>query len=69
LRGRFDDYGLEPGQSRWIIGGIGFPMDPLGFVPHPVPEGVEVEWAGKELDLGDMLEAGGIDALIAANLR
>ncbi len=62
-----DDYGVKPEQSRWIIGGIDFPMDAIDFVPHPAPEGVEVEWAGKEVDLGDMLEAGEIDALISAD--
>ena len=63
-----DEYGLKPEQCRWIIGGIDFPMDPIDFVPHPVPEGVEVEWAGKDVDLGDMLEAGEIDALISADI-
>jgi len=63
-----DDYGVRPEQSRWIVGGIDFPMDPIDFVPHPVPAGVEVEWAGKDVDLGQMLEAGEIDALIAADV-
>lgn len=62
-----DDYGVKPGQSCWIVGGIDFPMDPITFVPHPVPQGVEVEWAGKDADLGKMLEAGEIDALISAD--
>ncbi len=63
-----DDYGVKPEQCRWIVGGIDFPMDPVDFVPHPVPEGIEVEWAGKDVDLGDMLEAGEIDALISADV-
>ena len=63
-----DEYGLKPEQCRWIVGGIDFPMDPVDFVPHPVPEGVEVEWAGKDVDLGKMLEAGEIDALISADI-
>ena len=63
-----DDYGVKPEQSRWIIGGIDFPMDPVNFVPRPVPGGVEVEWAGKDVDLGKMLEAGEIDALISADV-
>ena len=63
-----DDYGIRPEQSSWIIGGIDFPMDPIDFVPHPVPDGVEVEWAGKDVDLGEMLEAGEIDALISADV-
>ena len=62
-----DDYDVKPEQSRWVVGGIDFPMDPIDFVPHPVPDGVEVEWAGKDVDLGEMLEAGEIDALISAD--
>ncbi len=63
-----DEFGLRPEQSRWIVGGIDFPMNPVDFVPHPVPNGVEVEWAGKDVDLGEMLEAGEIDALISADV-
>lgn len=63
-----DDFGVKPEQSRWIVGGIDFPMAPIDFVPHPVPEGVEVEWASRDTDLGDMLEAGEIDALISADV-
>ncbi len=63
-----DEFGVRPEQSRWIVGGIDFPMKPIDFVPHPVPDGVEVEWAGKDVDLGEMLEAGEIDALISADV-
>ncbi len=63
-----DEYGVKPEQSRWIVGGIDFPMDPVDFVPHPVPDGVDVEWAGKDVDLGNLLEAGEIDALISADV-
>jgi hypothetical protein len=63
-----EDFDVKPEQSRWIIGGIDFPMDPIDFVPHPVPSSVEVEWAGKEVDLGEMLERGEIDALISADV-
>lgn len=63
-----DEFGVRPEQSRWIVGGIDFPMKPIDFVPHPVPNGVEVEWAGKDVDLGEMLEAGEIDALISADV-
>jgi len=63
-----DEFGVRPEQSRWIVGGIDFPMNPVDFVPHPVPNGVEVEWAGKDVDLGEMLEAGEIDALISADV-
>jgi len=63
-----DEYGVRPEQSRWIVGGIDFPMDPVNFVPHPVPDGVDVEWAGKDVDLGRLLETGEIDALISADV-
>ena len=63
-----DAFGVKPEQSRWIVGGIEFPMDPVDFVQHPVPDGVEVEWAGKDVDLGEMLERGEIDALISADV-
>jgi hypothetical protein len=63
-----DEYGVKPEQSRWIIGKIDFPMEPIDFVSHPVPDGVEVEWTGKDVDLGAMLETGEIDALISANV-
>lgn len=63
-----DDYDVKPEQSRWIIGGIDFPMEPIDFVSHPVPEGIEAEWAGKDVDLGDMLETGEIDALMSADM-
>jgi hypothetical protein len=63
-----DDCGVKLEHCHWIIGGIDFPMEPVDFVPHPVPEGVDVEWAGKDIDLGKMLESGGIDALISADV-
>jgi 4,5-dihydroxyphthalate decarboxylase len=63
-----DEYGVKPEQCRWIIGSIDFPLDPVDFVPQPVPDGVEVEQAGKGVDLGEMLERGEIDALISADI-
>ena len=63
-----DDYGFKPEQSRWIVGGIDFPMEPIDFVARPVPDGIEVEWAGKGVDLGEMLDVGEIDALISADI-
>ena len=63
-----DDFGVRPEESRWLVGGIDFPMDPVEFVPRPVPAGVEVEYADKGTDLGELLEAGDIDALISADI-
>lgn len=63
-----DEFGWRPEQSRWIIGGIDFPMEPIDFVDRTVPPGVEVEWAGKDVDLGKLLEGGAIDALFSADV-
>ena len=63
-----DEHGFRPERNRWIVGGIDFPMDPIDFVARPAPDGVEVEYAGKDVDLGVMLEAGEIDALISADI-
>ena len=63
-----DDYGVTPNQCRWIVGGIDFPMKPIDFVPQPHPADVEVSWAAPDDDLGKMLEAGEIDALISADI-
>jgi 4,5-dihydroxyphthalate decarboxylase len=63
-----DEFGFRPERNRWIVGGIDFPMDPVDFVPHPVPTDVDVEWAGKDVDLGEMLDRGEIDALISADI-
>ena len=63
-----DDYGVTPDQCRWIVGGIDFPMKPIDFVPQPHPADVAVSWAAPDVDLGSMLEAGEIDALISADV-
>ncbi len=63
-----DEHGFRPEQNRWIVGGIDFPMDPVDFVAHPVPAGIEVEWADKDVELGEMLDCGEIDALISADI-
>jgi hypothetical protein len=63
-----DEFGIKPEQNRWIVGGIDFPLDPVDFVARPVPAGVQVEWAGKDVDLGDLLVDGKIDALISADI-
>ncbi len=63
-----DEYGVKPEQCRWIVGGIDFPMKPVDFVPQPHPANVDVTWAPEGADLGKMLEAGEIDALISADV-
>lgn len=62
-----DNYGFRPESCRWIVGAIDFPMKPVDWLPRPVPDGIDVVYAGADADLGAMLEAGEIDALIAAD--
>jgi len=62
-----DEFGFRPESCRWIVGGIDFPLKPIDWVAKPVPEGVEVVYAGGDEDLGEMLAAGEIDALISAD--
>ncbi len=63
-----DEYGVTPDQCRWIVGGIDFPLNPLDFIPQPHPDDVEVTAAPEGADLGEMLAAGEIDALISADV-
>ena len=63
-----DDYGVTPEQCRWIVGGIDFPLKPVDFIPQPHPADVDVTWAAEGADLGRMLDAGEIDALISADV-
>ncbi len=63
-----DEYGVTPDQCRWIVGGIDFPLNPLDFIPQPHPDDVEVTAAPEGADLGEMLAAGAIDALISADV-
>ncbi len=63
-----DEFGVTPDQCRWIIGGLDFPMQSLDFIPQPHPTNVDVTPFREGRDLGKMLEAGKIDALIAADV-
>ncbi len=63
-----DEYGVTPEQSRWIVGPIDFPLKPIDFIPHPHPANVKVSQVPEGKNLGSMLEAGEIDALISANV-
>ena len=63
-----DEYGVTPDQCRWIVGPIDFPLQPIDFIPHPHPANVDVSQIPQGKDLGSMLEAGEIDALISANV-
>ncbi len=63
-----DEFGVRPERNRWIVGGLDFPLDPVDFVPRPYPADVEVVQAPEGTDLGALLDAGGIDALISADV-
>lgn len=63
-----DDFGLRPEQSRWVVGGLDFSMPPVDFIPFLHPADVDVSRAPDGKDLGVMLEAGEIDALISADV-
>jgi hypothetical protein len=63
-----DEFGFKPETCRWVIGGLDWPLKPIDFVSHPHPAGVEVADIAKGKELGAMLEAGEIDALMSADL-
>ncbi len=63
-----DEYGFRPETCRWIIGSIDFPIRPVDYIPQTHPDNVEVTRASEGSDLGKMLEAGEIDALISADI-
>ncbi|MFC3105017.1 4,5-dihydroxyphthalate decarboxylase [Salinisphaera aquimarina] len=63
-----DEYGFDPAQSQWLIGGIDFPMKPIDFVARPHPSDVDVSIAAPDTDLGKMLDTGEIDALVSADV-
>ena len=63
-----DEYGFRPETCRWIIGGLDWPLKPIDFVPHRHPDAVQVSDIPKGKELGAMLEAGEIDALISADV-
>ena len=62
-----DEYGFKPETCRWIIGGLDWPMKPIDFVSRPHPANVQVGDIPQGKELGAMLEAGEIDALISAD--
>jgi 4,5-dihydroxyphthalate decarboxylase len=62
-----DEFGFKPETCRWIIGGLDWPMKPIDFVPNTHPANVDVSYIPEGKELGAMLEAGEIDALISAD--
>ena len=63
-----DEYGFKPETCKWIIGGLDWPLKPIDFVPHTHPAIVQVDEIMEGKELGTMLEAGEIDALISADV-
>ena len=63
-----DEHGFKPDTCKWIIGGLDWPLKPVNFVSHPHPSSVQVSDIAKGKELGAMLEAGEIDALISADI-
>ncbi|MGW4774090.1 4,5-dihydroxyphthalate decarboxylase [Nocardia sp. NPDC004278] len=63
-----DEYGFEPEQNRWVIGGLESPAPPFDFIPHPHPADLEVTATPEGTTLSAMLDAGEIDALFSANV-
>ncbi len=63
-----DEYGFKPETCRWTIGGLDWLLKPINFVPHYHPANVEVTTIAQGKELGAMLEAGEIDALISADI-
>lgn len=61
-----DEYGVTFEGCHWVVGGMDWPFEPLDFVPQVHPEGVPITNAGKD-DLGQLLDDGEIDALIAGD--
>ena len=63
-----DEFGFKPETCRWIIGGLDWPLKAIDFVSHPHPANVQVSDIPQGKELGAMLEAGEIDALISADV-
>lgn len=63
-----DDFGVDPASCKWVIGGTDFPIPSFGWIPQPIPAGVDVRHAAEGQTLASMLESGEIDALISVDV-
>lgn len=63
-----DEYGFEPEENRWVIGGLERPAEPFAFIPHPHPAAVDVTTADDGKTLSAMLGSGEIEVLFSANV-
>ena len=58
------EYGLQPEDSRWLIGGIDKPGG-LEYLAMDPPEGIDAQSIEPDKHLGAMLAKGEIDAIIS----
>lgn len=58
-----DEYGVSPGDIRWLSGGIDVPGG-LKYLPVEAPAGINIAPIRPDQALGPMLAAGEIDAII-----
>ncbi len=63
-----DEHGFQPETCKWIIGGLDWPMKPLDFVAKPHPANIAVSDIAQGKELGAMLDAGELDALLSADI-
>lgn len=63
-----DEHGVRPEQMSWVVGGTDHPIPSFGWIPQPVPHGVEVRHAADGQTLSAMLETGEIDALVSVDV-
>lgn len=50
-----DEYGFNPAQCRWLIGGVDEPLPAVDFLPSPPPANVAAEQLPADKALGPML--------------
>lgn len=62
-----DEYGVKPEDCEWVIGKLDWPLKPVDWIPQPHPSNCRIQQK-TDCDLGAMLEAGEIDALISADV-
>jgi 4,5-dihydroxyphthalate decarboxylase len=59
-----DEYGLEPQDLRWFVGGLNAPTE-APLIPLNLPAGVELEFLGPGRTLEAMFAKGELDALFS----
>ena len=59
-----DEYGVEPRDMRWFVGGLNAPTE-TPLIPLHLPNDLELEFLGPGRTLEAMLERGELDALFS----